>query len=118
ADGAAALARLQAAADKDVARLVGDLSEEKSRELAGAMQTMTQLLGGAPEDKPAIALRPHAIGDVGWVIERQSRLYAEEYGWNGEYEALVSEIGAAFIRNFKPGREFCWIAELDGERAG
>ena len=49
-------------------------------------------------------------------IERQSRLYAEEYGWNGEYEALVAEIGAAFIRNFQPGKEFCWIAEMDGVR--
>ena len=67
---------------------------------------------------PSIALRPHRIGDIGWVIERQSRLYAEEYGWNGEYEALVAEIGAAFIRNFRPGKEFCWIAEMDGVPAG
>jgi DNA-binding MarR family transcriptional regulator/GNAT superfamily N-acetyltransferase len=117
-EGAAALAGLQSAADKDMARLVGGLSEEKSRELAGAMQKMTQLLGGNADDKPAITLRPHAIGDVGWVIERQSRLYAEEYGWNGEYEALVAEIGAAFIRNFRPGKEFCWVAEKAGERVG
>jgi GNAT superfamily N-acetyltransferase len=63
-------------------------------------------------------MRPHGIGDIGWVIERQSRLYAEEYGWNGEYEALVAEIGAAFIRNFRPGKEFCWIAEQGSERVG
>jgi GNAT superfamily N-acetyltransferase len=43
---------------------------------------------------------------------------AAEYGWNGDYEALVCENGAAFIRNFQPGQEFCWIAELDGVRAG
>jgi DNA-binding MarR family transcriptional regulator/GNAT superfamily N-acetyltransferase len=116
--GAAALAGLQAAADRDMARLVGDLSEEKSHELAGAMHKMTRLLGGIADDEPAIVLRPHAIGDVGWVIERQSRLYAEEYGWNGEYEALVAEIGAAFIRNFQPGKEFCWVAEKAGERVG
>jgi GNAT superfamily N-acetyltransferase len=34
------------------------------------------------------------------------------------YEALVAEIGASFIRNFVPSKEFCWIAERDGLRAG
>ena len=82
------------------------------------MQRTAELLGGTAGEKPQIVLRPHRIGDVGWVIERQARLYAEEYGWNGEYEALVCEIGAAFIRNFQPGKEFCWIAEVGGERAG
>ena len=116
--GAAALAALQAAADSDIGRLVQDLPDDNARELAGAMQTITKVLGGAADERPDVTLRPHAIGDIGWVIERQSRLYAEEYGWNGEYEALVAEIGAAFIRNFQPGKEFCWIAERAGERVG
>jgi DNA-binding MarR family transcriptional regulator/GNAT superfamily N-acetyltransferase len=115
--GAEALARLQAATDRDTAELVAPLSDHNRRELAAAMRRITALLGGQAA-KPGMTLRPHAIGDIGWVIERQSRLYADEYGWNGEYEALVSEIGAAFIRNFKLGKEFCWIAELDAERAG
>jgi DNA-binding MarR family transcriptional regulator/GNAT superfamily N-acetyltransferase len=115
--GSEALARLQAATDQDTAALVSGLSDERRAALGSAMRTITELLGG-PAAKPDVTLRPHRIGDVGWVIERQARLYADEYGWNGEYEALVAEIGAAFIRNFKPGREFCWIAELGGERAG
>jgi DNA-binding MarR family transcriptional regulator/GNAT superfamily N-acetyltransferase len=115
--GADALARLQAATDLDTSALISALSDAERRDLAAAMRTITRLLG-APAAKPEVTLRPHRIGDVGWVIERQSRLYADEYDWNGEYEALVSEIGAAFIRNFKPGREFCWIAELEGTRAG
>jgi DNA-binding MarR family transcriptional regulator/GNAT superfamily N-acetyltransferase len=117
-EGAAALAGLQAAADEDIARLVRGLSDEKSRDLASAMQKIAQLLGGAPDEQPQVTLRPHRIGDIGWVVERQARLYAEEYGWNDEYEALVAEIGAAFIRNFRPGKEFCWIAEKAGARVG
>ena len=116
--GAAALAGLQAAADGDMGRLVQDLPDGSARELADAMRKITEVLGGRVEERPAVTLRPHAIGDIGWVIERQSRLYAEEYGWNGEYEALVCEIGAAFIRNFRPGKEFCWIAEQGGNRLG
>lgn len=118
ARGTAALTALQAATDRDTAELISPLSEDQRRELGSAMRRITELLGGPAAPKPEVVLRPHRIGDVGWVIERQSRLYADEYGWNGEYEALVSEIGAAFIRNFVPGKEFCWVAELGGKRAG
>jgi DNA-binding MarR family transcriptional regulator/predicted GNAT family acetyltransferase len=116
--GAEALARLQAATDSDTAELIAPLSEDQRRDLAAAMRRVTELLGGDPGSKGEVILRPHAIGDVGWVVDRQARLYADEYGWNGEYEALVCEIGAAFIRNFRPSKEFCWIAELDGKRVG
>jgi len=116
--GGEALTKLQAATDMDTSALISGLSDERRSELGAAMRTITGLLGGPATAEPEVTLRPHRIGDVGWVIERQARLYADEYGWNGEYEALVSEIGAAFIRNFKPGREFCWIAELGRERAG
>lgn len=117
AKGEAALAGLQAAADREIRQLVHNLPDEKLAELGHALQTTTALLGGAA-GKQEVVLRPHRVGDVGWAIERQSRLYADEYGWNGEYEALVCEIGAAFIHNFQPRKEFCWIAELGGARAG
>jgi len=41
-------------------------------------------------------------------------LYAREFGWNVEYEALVAEIVAKFVRDFDPKRERCWIAEKNG----
>jgi hypothetical protein len=28
---------------------------------------------------------------MGWIVSRQSALYAEEYGWTTESEALESE---------------------------
>ena len=49
-----------------------------------------------------VTLRSHQIGDIGWVARRQGMLYAEEYGWDGTFEALVAEIGARFILKFKP----------------
>jgi GNAT superfamily N-acetyltransferase len=60
-------------------------------------------------------LRP---GDMGWVIHRQTVLYAQEYGWNNEFEALAAEIGAKFIREFDPTMERAWIAERDGQIVG
>lgn len=67
---------------------------------------------------PHVILRPPEPGDIAAVLSAQARLYAEEYGWNWEFEALVMEIGAAFIRDFDPARERCWIAELDDIIAG
>lgn len=118
AKGRAVLSDLQAVADGDMTSLVGGLSAPQRRALADAMQTIMGLLGGTVAEASRIALRPHRPGDVGWVVQRQSVLYAEEYGWDITFEALLAEIGAAFIRNFREGRDFCWIAERGGEPVG
>jgi ribosomal protein S18 acetylase RimI-like enzyme len=52
------------------------------------------------------------------VTSAHGALYAQEYGWNITFEALVAKITAEFIENFDARRERCWIAELDGERVG
>lgn len=115
--GRRTLGELQAKADEDIGQMISRLDDAQAAELGSAFGKVERLLGShaAPDD---IRLRPHRIGDVGWVIERQSRLYAEEYEWNEEYEALVCEIGGRFLRDFVPGKEFCWIAERGDERLG
>jgi len=55
---------------------------------------------------------------MGWIVHRQALLYADEYGWDGTYEALAAEIVAQFIKNYDPRRERAWVAEKDGERVG
>ena len=59
-------------------------------------------------------------GPATWAGSRRAHgaLYAQEYGWDITFEALVAKITAEFIENFDPRRERCWIAELDGERVG
>jgi GNAT superfamily N-acetyltransferase len=76
-----------------------------------------ETLLGAASDKPFL-LRPHRVGDIGWITHRQAVLYAEEYGWDESFEALVAEIGAAFLKTADPAWERAWIAELRGEIAG
>ncbi len=85
--------------------------------LVGAMGTIERLIGEKSR-KPPYLLRPHRPGDMGWVAGRHGALYAQEYGWDITFEALVAEIVAAFVRNFDPARERCWIAEVDGEPVG
>ncbi|HKR23943.1 MAG TPA: GNAT family N-acetyltransferase, partial [Allosphingosinicella sp.] len=82
--------------------------------LAGAMAAVTGLLGGggAPWH-----IRTFRTGDLALIASRQSILY-EPYGWGRPMEILQGEVTAAFLRDFKPGREQCWVAECAGMMAG
>jgi GNAT superfamily N-acetyltransferase len=82
------------------------------------MATIEQILEPAKAPRPAFLLRSHRPGDIGWVISRHGAVYAQEYGWDISFEALVAEIGAEFIKTFDPAREHCWIAEIEGEPVG
>jgi hypothetical protein len=65
-----------------------------------------------------VVLRDPQPGDMGWVVQQHGEIYAREYGWNSEFEALVADIAGKYLKNFQPDWEKCWIAELDGERVG
>jgi GNAT superfamily N-acetyltransferase len=57
-------------------------------------------------------------GDLGWVVMAHGEVYAAEFGWNGEFEALVARIVADYAAGHDPEREAAWIAELGGRRVG
>jgi DNA-binding MarR family transcriptional regulator/GNAT superfamily N-acetyltransferase len=105
----------------EVRSILQGLTDEKQKRLVEAMNTIETLLksrASGERSKEPFILRPHQVGDMGWIIHRQGLLYAQEYGWNEEFEALVAEITAKFIKDFDAKREHCWIAEVDDEIAG
>jgi len=57
-------------------------------------------------------------GDLGWVVMAHGEVYAEEFGWDSSFEALVAQIVADYAAGHDPGREAAWIAELEGRRVG
>lgn len=57
-------------------------------------------------------------GDLGWVVQAHGEMYADEFGWDVSFEALVARIVADWAAEHDPAREAAWIAELDGERVG
>jgi GNAT superfamily N-acetyltransferase len=66
-----------------------------------------------------IRIRPlGAPGDLGWVVMAHGEVYASEFGWNTEFEALVAQIVADYANDPDPTGRGAWIAELDGHRAG
>jgi len=118
AKGRRAFAPLDARSNRDVVAILEGLSPTKRKQLVDAVQAVRRLLGDKVQTSTSYLLRQHQPGDLGWIVHRQAILYAEEYGWDGTYEALAGEIVAQFIKNYDPNRERCWIAEKDGERVG
>ena len=116
--GRKAFAPLDQGSRDQVAALLDRLTAPQQERLVAAMGAIEGLLAPAPADKPPYVLRPHRPGDMGWVTSAHGALYAREYGWDISFEALVARIAAEFIENFDPKREYCWIAEIDGEPVG
>jgi DNA-binding MarR family transcriptional regulator/N-acetylglutamate synthase-like GNAT family acetyltransferase len=116
--GRSAFAPLDAASREEIGAMLAALSGPQQRRLVAAMLTIEGLLDADAGVREPYLLRSHQPGDIGWVTHRQGVLYAEEYGWDERFEALVAEIGAKFINEFDPARERCWIAERHGEIVG
>ena len=108
---------LEQGTNDEVAAMLTRLSATQQGKVVSAMRSVEALLEEKPA-KPEFVLRTHRPGDMGWVIGAHGSLYAKEYGWNEDFEALVAEIAVQFIRKFDPERERCWIAEMDGEPVG
>jgi DNA-binding MarR family transcriptional regulator/GNAT superfamily N-acetyltransferase len=114
--GRTAFAGLEGNTRAAIGGLLAGLPPARRRRLLSAAETMTSIFAEEPTKTPT--LRDPRPGDLGWVIHRQSVLYAEEYGWNSDYEALVAKILSDFHQSFDAAREAAWIAELDGRIVG
>jgi DNA-binding MarR family transcriptional regulator/N-acetylglutamate synthase-like GNAT family acetyltransferase len=112
-------ATIDARSRDEVAALLEALPTSHQAQLVAALERVERLLGVRGEEAElSFILRPHQPGDIGWIIHRHGVLYAEEYGLDATFEALVARIAAGFIENFDARRERCWIAERDGEIVG
>ena len=99
--------------------LLAPLSPAERRQLVDAMTVVRRLVRRGPGDadhRDRARIRHVEPGDLGWVVERN--IYADEFGWNQDYEALVARIVADFHDELRPDGEGAWIAEVDGARAG
>ena len=118
AQGEKTYAPLERRSDEEIAAMLGRLGADDQRRIVAAMETIETLLTPTEATTPAWTLRPPRAGDIGWVVARHGSLYAQDYGWGGMFEALVADIASAFLKNFDPRGERCWIAEMDGAPVG
>jgi DNA-binding MarR family transcriptional regulator/GNAT superfamily N-acetyltransferase len=121
--GWAVFSDLNARSHADIGSLLGPLRAPDQRLVVGHMRTIERLLrsgSGTPKGKRrrAFMVRPHAPGDLGWVVQRHGALYWEERSWDARFEALVARVVADFAERQDARHERCWIAEMYGERVG
>ena len=112
-EGRAAFATLNEATIRRVARLVAPIEAERRASLVAALSTVRTLLGDAVPAAPLV-LRPHRIGELGWLIHRQGLLYNQQYGWNIEFEALIARLYHDFEKAPDTPPKGLWIAERNG----
>ncbi|QJW84563.1 bifunctional helix-turn-helix transcriptional regulator/GNAT family N-acetyltransferase [Ramlibacter terrae] len=115
-DGYATFAPLQQKSRDETAALLADVAPPARPRLVQALDTVHRLL--APPAQRQVTLRDPRPGDLGWVVQMHGEIYAQEYGYSSEFEALVAQVASQLILRFDPEREKGWIAEVDGERAG
>ena len=115
--GRDAYATLDQRSAAEIATLLDGLRPADRARLRAAMETVREVLDGAPRPA-AFALRPPRPGDYGWVVQRHGALYAQEYDWDETFEALVARVVADYAHDHDPAREAAWIAEVAGRPAG
>jgi DNA-binding MarR family transcriptional regulator/GNAT superfamily N-acetyltransferase len=112
--GREAFAGLDDATHRHSEQQLATLPPAKRLALVSALDTARAAL----DPVPAWTLRSFRPGDMGMIAARQSILYAEQFGWGAPMEVLQGEVTSAFLRDFKPGREQCWVAEIAGRMVG
>jgi DNA-binding MarR family transcriptional regulator/GNAT superfamily N-acetyltransferase len=99
-----------------VSDLLDEVPGTSRRDLVDALTRARLLLD--PASGGPFHIRPFRTGEPALIAARQSVLYAESHGWGRELEVIEGEVTAAFLRDFDPAREQCWVAEIDGVMAG
>ncbi|MBR9764368.1 MAG: GNAT family N-acetyltransferase [Rhodobacteraceae bacterium] len=64
-----------------------------------------------------IRLRSLQPGDLGWIVEAQTRLYVTELGWSGGMEATLLQVAQEFAARDDAGQAG-WVAEGPEGRLG
>ena len=114
--GRDAFAAIDARQRAEVLAVLERLGPVHSEELCGLLRSAQTLL--EDKEKRDFTLRTFRPGDMGMIAARQSIIYRNIYGWGPQIEVIEGEVTTAFLRDFKQGREQCWVAEVDGTMAG
>src|SRR5690242_5202850 len=76
AKGRTAQAELERRSREEVGSLLASLDDAQRAAIVRAMTTIEQTLQRPTERPPAVLLRSHRPGDIGWVISSQAKAYA------------------------------------------
>jgi DNA-binding MarR family transcriptional regulator/GNAT superfamily N-acetyltransferase len=116
--GRSVFKKLNALSEEQARNALQNLPPTARMELVDCLHTIEKILMKVDRSRAPYVLRPHRVGDMGWIVHREGLGYAEQYGWDETFEALAANIVSDFVTHFEPSRERCWIAEVDGHNVG
>ena len=116
-EGDAAIEDLERLNDDAIELLLRQIAPADRQRLVEAMGTIRSILGDEAARGPVI-LRPHRIGDLGWLIHRQGILYNRQFGWNIGFESLLAAIYHEFQEAPAAPPKDLWVAEQNGGIVG
>ena len=117
-EGQEAFSLLDSRSSDEVSEMLGELGESDRVRLIDAMQTIESILDHSFKYADPFYLRHHEAGDMGWIIHQHGLLYCnQEYGWDESFEALVAQICADFINNYRSPKR-ALLGRGDAGRAG
>ena len=119
ARGRRAFLELDSKSNERASEVLNTLDPSERKQLMSAINGVERLLSRRTKTEPrTVAIREPRPGDIGWAIAAHGELYAKQFGWNAEFEALVAKLFADFANGHDRALEHMWVAELNGERVG
>jgi DNA-binding MarR family transcriptional regulator/GNAT superfamily N-acetyltransferase len=117
-DGRTAYADLDRRSAKQIRAMLAPLSLDQRRSMLESLTVLPALVRPGTHTRADVRLRALGPGDLGWVVQRHGAVYADEFGWNPDFEGLVARIVADYHDHRRDGRDNAWIATVDDARAG
>lgn len=118
--GKKVMAGLDTRSDKQIAGLIGSLSECDQAKLVRSMSTIEEILTAEkridPEDVSLrCKLRP---GDMGYLIHMHGWIYDQENRYPLAFEGYVAKTISDFMEAYNASKDRIWFAEHNGEIVG
>jgi DNA-binding MarR family transcriptional regulator/N-acetylglutamate synthase-like GNAT family acetyltransferase len=101
-------------ANRQIAELLKSLKSFELHKVVSGLGTYGRTMGLRIEPPRSVTIRPHRIGDAGYLIFLHGILYSEEYGLDSSFEAQVGQEITEFVSQFDPQWNGFWVAEADG----
>jgi DNA-binding MarR family transcriptional regulator/N-acetylglutamate synthase-like GNAT family acetyltransferase len=116
-DGDRAVAELDDLNDAAIEALLAPIAPQDRDRLVAAMTTIRTIIH-APHLSSQTVIRPHRIGDLGWMIHRQAILYNQQFGWDIGFESLIAGIYNRYQEAPSSPPRDLWVAERNGAIVG